>query len=250
MKRLLAVVLATVFTVPVISTVTAVAHGDDSASTTTSTTQATPTTTSSNDSTEAKPEPAEDAKTVSDRIAKRKAELKTKLTNAEKTRLMAKCKASQGNLGTEKGRVKGLETSRSQVYTNLLNRLNDLSARLKVKGVDTTALNADITALKTKIDTFNTDLTTYKQSVSDLASMDCATDPDGFKASLEAARTALKKVNEDAAAVRTYLTGTIKPLLQTIRAELAKTEGTDNSTTTPTNSGTGTTNSTTTSGSN
>lgn len=253
MKRLIAVALATVFTVPVLSTLTVAAHAEDSTSSSSSTQQATPTTTSSDDSTQKAPEPAEDAKTVSNRIEQRKAELKTKLTTAEKTRLKAKCKASQGNLSSEKGRVKGLETSRGQVYNNLLTRLNDLSARLKVKGVDTTALNADIATLKTKIDTFNTDLASYKQAVSDLASMDCATDPDGFKASLEAARTALKKVNDDAAAVRSYLNDTIKPLLKTIRTELEKSQGTDDkssTSTTPTTGSTGTTNSTTTSGSN
>lgn len=234
MKRIIAVALASVLSLPVISTVTVVAHAED-----TSTTSSNSSTTTSTETTTTKTttEIAEDAKSIADRIAQRKAELKAKLTATEKTRLKAKCKASQGTLGTEKGRVKGLETSRSEVYKNLLARLNNLSEKLKAKGVDTTALNNDITALKTKIDTFNTDLAAYKQAVSDIAGMDCASDPDGFKASLEAARTALKKVNDDAAAVRTYLTGTIKPLLQTIRAQLEKpadstSSGASNTTTT------------------
>lgn len=250
MKRIIAAFLVSVFALPVLSTITVVVHAED---TTTSTTNTSTTTPSSSDTTTQKPaETGDDAKSIADRIAQRKAALKTKLTTLEKTRVMAKCKASQqGGLNTEKGRVKGLETSRTEVYKNLLNRLTNLSDGLKAKGMDTTSLNADIDTLKTKIDTFNTDLTAYKQAVSDLAGMDCATDPDGFKASLETARTALKKVNDDALAVRTYLTTTIKPLLVTIRGTLEKSEAEAKpSTTTPSTSNTGTTNSTTTSGSN
>jgi chromosome segregation ATPase len=254
MRKIIAVALASVFALPVLSTITVAVYAEDSGTTTNTTTTTAPVTTS----TEQTSQGGDDAKSIADRVEKRKTELKIKLSTIEKTRIKAKCKASQGLLSSEKGRIKGIETSRSEVYKNLLNRLNDLSDRLKAKGVDTTDLNNDITALKTKIDTFNTDLTAYKQAVSDLAGMDCATDPDGFKASLETARTALKKVNDDATAIRTYLTGTIKPLLQTIRSQLAKTEGTSDqsstsnsqTTTPPTTGSTGTTNNTSTSGGN
>lgn len=270
MKRILALGLASIFALPIISTVTVIAYaegsnsgsssgstssnsgsgnGSNSGSSTPSSsdTTASPTTTS----TTPKTETGDDAKSILDRVTQRKTELKTKLTALETTRIKTKCKASQGNLSSEKGRIKGIETSRSEVYTNLLNRLNDLSDKLKVKGIDTTSFNADIATLKTKIDTFNTDLTAYKQAVSDLAGMDCATDPAGFKASLDAARASLKKVTDDAAAVRSYLTDTIKPLLKTIRGTLEKMENTSDKTApTPSTTGTGTTNTTTTSGGN
>lgn len=243
MKKIIAVALTSLLTLPLLSTMTAVVYAEDNPTSDTSVTSTQPTTTTT--STEQTTEAGDDAKSIANRVAERKTELKTKLSALEKTRVKTKCKASQGLLSSEKGRIKGVETSRSEVYKNLLSRLTDLSDRLKAKGADTTALNADITALKGKVDTFNTDLAAYKQAVSDLAAMDCATDPDGFKASLEAARAALKKVNTDGAAIRTYLSDTIKPLLKTIRTELEKTE-----TTTDQNSTTGTTNSTNTSGGN
>lgn len=260
MKRILASGLVALLALPVLSTATAFAHNgvDDVAQT--STTSSPPSqgtgsgssgNTSSSTSGHNETEPAEDAKSIADRIAQRKTELKTKLTALEKTRIQTKCKASQGNLSSEKGRIKGLETSRSEVYTNLLNRLNSLSEKLKVKGVDTTTLNSDIATLKTKIDTFNTDLTAYKTAVTDLSGMDCAADPDGFKASLEAARSALKKVNDDGAAVRSYLSDTIKPLLKSIRTELEKSESANQTeSNTPSTGNTGTTNTTTTTGGN
>lgn len=211
MKRLLALGMSAILVLPVLSTAAVFAIEDG-----TSTTSQTTTETSATDT----------AKALAERIAKHKTELKTRLSNAEKLRLQSKCKASQGLVSSIRGRIKGIETSRGEVYKNIINRLTNLSEKLKNKGANTTELDADIAVLQSKMDTFNTDLAAYKQAVSDVADMDCITDPDGFKAALEAARAARQKVNEDGLAVRSYINDTIKPLLKTIRAQLeaAKTE--------------------------
>lgn len=211
MKRFLITGLSMVLALSVISTGVVLAVEDA---------ESTPATTS----TQAEGSTTEAEKSLAERIAKRKAELKTQLRASEKARLKAKCKASQGKISSIRGRIKGIETSRSQVYKNMLNRLVKLSDKLENKGADTTELDAAIAELQTKIETFNTDLAAYKQAVSDLADMDCEADPDGFKASLEAARTALTTVNEDALAIRNYLKDTIKELLKTIRSQLAETK--------------------------
>lgn len=211
MKRLLALSISVILALPVLSTAAVFAVGDSTPTTTQTTTE-----TSATDA----------AKTLAERIAKHKTELKTRLSNTEKLRLQSKCKASQGLVSSIRGRIKGIETSRGEVYKNIISRLTNLSEKLKNKGADTTELDADIATLQSKMDTFNTDLAAYKQAVSDVADMDCATDPDGFKAALEAARVARQKVNDDGLAVRGYINDTIKPLLKTIRAQLeaAKTE--------------------------
>ncbi len=211
MKRILALGISAVLMMPVFSMATVLAE-DASTNVTT-----TPTTTTAKTETETS---ADDTASIQARVEKRKAELKVKLAAAEKLKIQTKCKAAQGLVSSVKGRVQGIETSRTEVYTNIVNRLTDLSEKLKNKGADTTALDSDITALQAKITTFNTDLATYKQSVSDLAAMDCKTDPDGFKASLLAARTSLDAVNKDSQAVKAYVNDTIKPLLKTIRAAL------------------------------
>lgn len=173
-------------------------------------------------STTTKPEAlaTDPVKSLQERINKRKAELKIRLSAAEKLKIQNKCQASQGHVSSVKGRIQGIETSRTQVYSNMTDRLTDLSEKLKNKGADTAALDAAIAELKKKIETFNTDLATYKQAVSDLADMDCKTDPDGFKASLQAARTAQETTSKDAKDVRAYVNDTIKPLLKTIRTAL------------------------------
>jgi chromosome segregation ATPase len=209
MKRLLTVGIGAFVAVPFVSGTIVFAHEGHSH---TKVAQQEATTTTS---TEADP-----LKALQERINKRKADLKIRLTAVEKTRLQNKCQASQGHVSSVKGRIKGIETSRAQVYSNMTDRLSDLSEKLKNKGADTAALDAAITELKKKIETFNTDLAVYKQAVSDLADMDCKTDPDGFKASLQASRTAQETASKDAKDVRTYVNDTIKPLLKTIRTAL------------------------------
>jgi phage shock protein A len=178
------------------------------------------------------PKVAEDKASIQKRIEERKAALKTKITSTEEARLKLRCKASQGTVSSLKGKVTGIETSRDKVYDGLVARLTSLQTKLKAQDVDTAVLDSEITVLQTKITTFKADLTAYKAAVTDLAGMECATDPTGFKASLEAARAAREKVKKDATDIRTYVTATIKPTLQQIRATLeakkATTEGATN----------------------
>lgn len=202
MKRIIKLGLATVFALPSFAMPVVLAQETTNTTTTTTTTS------------------ADDTKKLADRVLERKTALKTKLTNAQKTRLVAKCSASQGVIGNVKGKLQSTENARIKAYTTIQTNLTELSAKLKDKGVATTELDAALATLKTKIDTFNTDLATYKQAVSDLTAIDCKADPDGFKASLETARTALATVNKDGSDIRTFLTDTVKPLLKTVRAQL------------------------------
>lgn len=174
--------------------------------------------------TELTPEQKAEAKAaLQERLEKRKTELKTKVSTAAQTRIKNRCVAAQGKITSVVSRVKGLETSRTEVHKNVLNRLTSLSEKLQAKGVDTTQLDAEITELKGLIDTFSTDLAAYKQAASDLTELDCTADPTAFQASLEASRTARTTAAASAKAVKTYMEETIKPTLKDIRAQLAGT---------------------------
>lgn len=159
------------------------------------------------------------------RLTDRKSSLKTKLTTTEQSRVKLKCVPSQtGSLKSLSGRIKGIETSRRQTHKNLLNRLDKLVEKLKVKNVDTTALEAEIVVLKTKIATFDADLALYKQAITDLKSMDCVADPVSFKASLETARTLKQTVAKDSESIKSYVNDTIKPTLKIIQTALETAE--------------------------
>ncbi|HSX45086.1 MAG TPA: hypothetical protein VLF39_03205 [Candidatus Saccharimonadales bacterium] len=160
-------------------------------------------------------------KTMEDRITQRKAEFKTKLTTLQQNRVKLRCKQAQGGgIKSLDGRIKGLQTSRKEVYTNLVDRLNKLVDKLKTKGIDTTKLESEITVIKGKIDTFNNDLATYKQDVGDLKDLNCSSDPVGFKASLESTRTERQTLVNDGKAIKDYVKNTIKPTLKDIRGQI------------------------------
>lgn len=232
MKRSLFVVFALLLAVPLLANAS-VAYGergsDDAvnASPTTSPQQtvAEATTTSTETTTEVETQAQKTEREA--RIKKLKEVQKVRLAAAEKKKIQEKCQASQGKVASVGNRLNGVETSRAEVHKNILNRLNTAVTKLKEKGVDTTALEADIATLSTKVDTFNTDLATYKQSISDLKLEDCKTDPEGFKAALTTARTNLEKVRADADAIHAYLKDTIRPLLTELKKQLETTKETE-----------------------
>lgn len=161
-----------------------------------------------------------------DRVAKRKSETKTKQTTAQQKRIQGVCKAAQGKATSTQARIKGLETSRGEVYKNLLRRLTEAQTKLQAKGLDTAELQTEITSLQTQVTTFQTDITAYKQAVGDLVALDCVADPTGFQVSLDAARAQRDKLQQESTAIKAYVTGTIKPTLKKLRDEVAKTETT------------------------
>lgn len=156
------------------------------------------------------------------RLEKRKTDRNTRLDFARQARLTNRCKAAQGGLSNISGRIKGLETSRSKVYENLVVRLDKLSERLKTNNVDTAELDRQLAELNNLVETFDTNLAEYSQSAADLAVMDCVADPVAFQASLETAREARALSSENAKAIKAYLANTIKPTLQQLKQQFAQ----------------------------
>ncbi len=169
-----------------------------------------------------------------DRLTKFKTQFKISLTTREEASLKLHCVAAQGLVSKLNTRFGNSVTRRSQAYSELSKNLAKLLTKLKAKGVDTTTLEQQITTLNTKIATYTTDLAAYKQALADLKDVDCKADPAGFQAALEAARAAHETLVTDAVGIKTYVLGTIKPTLVTIRTQLEQ-ESTNNSTTGGTN---------------
>jgi hypothetical protein len=170
----------------------------------------------------------EQRKQLRERLQARKDALKLRLSSTEKARLQTKCQAAQGAISSVQGRIKGIQTSRTQVYGHLTERLTDLSEKLKAKGVDTTEFDAAIAELNTHITAFNTALTEYIQAVTDLALMQCSDDVEGFKASLEEARELQQELRDSGVAIKTFLNERLKPILTDIRSQLAENSTDDN----------------------
>lgn len=213
MKQLLT---AVVFGGVLIATIPAVA-----AESNTSTGQSVGQTSNSTQSSEQELEKTEQAKTpeeLKSRVQQSKNALKTKLTNADIQRIVSKCAPSQVKINTFlQGRYKNDKAYQAR-YESFIQRLEKLSASLKQNNIDTTTLDQQIVMLKQKLTAYQTSVTAFRAAVADAKAIDCKTDPTGFKAALENARTkalTVKQANQD---LETYAKTTIKATLETIKA--------------------------------
>lgn len=170
------------------------------------------------------PKTGNEGLSLQQRIEKRKTEIKTKLNAAEKTRVTARCKAAQGKVTSVQARAKVLDT-RYAGYEKALSHLQELKDKLKAKGIDTTTYEQQLAVVTTKTQMYGDDVATYEESLKDLAELDCAADPDAFKASLETSRKLRAKVEADGKDIRSYYTMTIKPTLLSMRQQLVNKEG-------------------------
>ncbi len=158
---------------------------------------------------------------LKERLAARKAALKTRLTKAEDARVKLRCKASQESIKVISTKAKEVKVTREDVYSKIDTKLTALSAALKKHSVDTTELDAEIIELEAKIATFKTDMASLRQAASDVSNMDCTADPSGFKASLDTLRTARETLSKDSIAIRSYIKDTIKPTLETLKKSVS-----------------------------
>jgi hypothetical protein len=154
--------------------------------------------------------------TTTQRIGKYKLTLKVQPTAAEQIKIKANCKAAQ-----VKGRILSTQINqkvvlRSAAYVSVTGKIDSLITDLKAANIDTAKLQTERDALQKLITTYGTDLKAYQENITDMNAVDCITDPVGFKAALETARTSQATVLKDIIAIRTYVNDTIKPTLQDI----------------------------------
>ena len=187
------------------------------------TTTQTPSTTNKADAAKDK---AATAKEKADAIAKRleanKKLYTVKLNSSDEARLKARCKAAQTKGKTLSDNVSKNNTARVEAYSKITTRLDKLIKKMQDANLDSKTLEAQTAELKTLIDTYNANLKLYQTAMTDLNEIDCVTDPTAFKVSLEAARAARAVVAKDAAAIRTYVSGTLKATLKETKLSLAK----------------------------
>ncbi len=206
---------------PVIAFAPVLAETGSSTSTSNTTTTSTETrTVSTTDSSDETAPETKDPALMKKRLDGLKANFKTKLDDNAKKRITLKCKLSQTVVVTAETSDKGNGTKRLNAYKGITENLQKLIDRLKANGKDATALEATQTALLAKIATFKTDFTAYRQTLSDLHTLDCGADPTAFQAALVQVRSQREALRVEAAALRTYINGTVKTALVALKATL------------------------------
>lgn len=161
-----------------------------------------------------------------ERIAKRIADLKVKLTAAEQTRLKARCQGAQTVAKVLEDRATKVIANRTKVYEAIGKNLTTLSSRLSQQGIDVSTLTEQQATLKKMAEKLKADAEAYQQVLNDLNTLDCVKDPAGFKASLEEARTLRNSLAKQSAELRAYardtLGGTLAQIKQQINAKKAE----------------------------
>ena len=201
-----------------------IAQAEEMQKTTTATTAPAPTTSTTTTTPKTSDSTAKPATTVTEdqlrasRLTDYKKTFKETLTGENKTRIENRCVASQNVVKGKTTSNTEVTANRTKAYNEITSKLHTLSGALAAKSIDTALLDSDVLTLQTKITAFTVANATYQQALSDVAALDCKTDPVAFKAALVAARSDQETVFKLAQDVRTYLTGTIKPLLQTLKS--------------------------------
>lgn len=158
--------------------------------------------------------------TREERVKARKEKLERRLTQFEQNIVKTRCSAVTGAVNAAQARTKSFEAKRTQVYSRLATRLEELSPKLQAAGADTTAYDDQVAELRTKVEAFDTEIATLTQAITDLKEMDCEADPEGFVATIKAAVTQRQTVIEKGREIRAYLKDTLRPTFTEIRSQL------------------------------
>jgi len=152
-------------------------------------------------------EPADSEKTtsLSERLKKRKDELKLSLGESAKQRLAGKCAASQAVVKKLKTRDAAARDKYHSAYTKMIERLEIVATKLAQQGVSTSGLANAQQLLTDSVNQYLSDAEAYRAAVDDLANMDCKGDLEGFQATLVTARSLREKLASDAALIKTSL---------------------------------------------
>lgn len=157
-----------------------------------------------------------DSKTeLNDRLEKRKTVVQTRLSAAEATRVSTRCAAAQQKFTAIGKKFSDNDQPLRAKYEAYNARLAKITEKADARGIDTTELKKNTVIFNQQYQGLVTAANDFNLSISDLKSVDCKTNPNGFKATLEAAR----KEQKDVQAARTELSKLVKgPLLESIKS--------------------------------
>ncbi|MFA5124299.1 MAG: hypothetical protein WC473_00525 [Patescibacteria group bacterium] len=145
---------------------------------------------------------------------------------------IARCPVIESKIQIKVSNFDNSKVRHMQAYQTLKDKLSAMSDRLVARGIDVTALKADLAVLDTKIKKFSDDYATYVSLLKQGQESVCGKSAGQFKLELKEAQTALKTVNADALDIRAYYNTTIKAEIARVRA-IIKAMSAGNSTSSP-----------------
>jgi hypothetical protein len=126
---------------------------------------------------------------MNQRVQERKARLRENLTGVQQARIERLCQNAQKKIVKAQEVAVKFNARHDKRIQKLLDRLSEFSKRQKNKGADTVVLDTVLTDILSKEEAVKTAYGDYINALSDSSGIDCLSDPVGFKASLDDARS-------------------------------------------------------------
>jgi hypothetical protein len=144
------------------------------------------------------------------RLAQRKAERKIALDEQDTKRIQATCVNAQSKIRSIQQSASGVLENRRKVYQRVDAKLWVIIGQLKIAERDTFALEKLKSKYLKDATTFQTTSSNYRQTLDDLAVINCQADAVGFKALLETARLYYKDLGIQSKSLRGQVVNDIK----------------------------------------
>lgn len=154
------------------------------------------------------------------RVEQRKKERAITLDEKASDRIVDRCVNAQGKIRSIRGTYTGASNNRTNVYKDVDAKLWIIIGSLKLIDKDTFKLEQQRLDLLKQINAFDNSAAQLRQTLDDLAAMNCKADPVGFKALLDTSRLYNAQVRSSFITIRSQIIDHIKPTLSEYADEL------------------------------
>lgn len=154
------------------------------------------------------------------RLSQRKSEQKVQLDEKQARRLERRCTRAQQTIRELQQSTTQLANRRNLIYDHIEGKIWTITGMLKIADADTFKLEEQLATYDKKTDGFETIMGYYRQTLDDLAVINCQADLIGFQALLNTARQYHSNLRSRSEDIRQYIVDQINPTLGEFVAEL------------------------------
>lgn len=163
---------------------------------------------------------APDGGTIEQRIELRKKEKNVNLDKKELLRYKGRCKDTQALVRSIQDKTAPVVKNRTEVYKKIDAKLWITIGQLKLAGKDTFELEKQRAEFTKRVASYDNVVAQYRQTLDDIAVMNCEADVVGFVALVQTAREYHEEVRKESADIRSYVVDTIKKTLSDFSSQL------------------------------
>lgn len=153
---------------------------------------------------------------IEKRVSDRKSKAKLQLSEAQKQIIKTRCVGAQTKLSELSANAEKHAAQSDDRTNKIVEKIDAILEKLKASGYNTETLENAKSLVDEKNKLLQQSYQSYISALSDAAKNDCKVDSEGFKASLEEAKTQFKELRTARADLRNTLREQLRPALQDI----------------------------------